>query len=63
MRQYQAGELIEKRCRKCFHDEAKVMKVERREFEEKMVLFLLCQCPECGMNDDELIPEDESVNK
>ncbi|UOR13648.1 hypothetical protein [Halobacillus amylolyticus] len=63
MSQYQAGDLIQKRCMKCFHDEAKVMKVERREFKEKSAVILWCQCPECGMNDDELIPQDEVVDK
>ncbi|MFD2924780.1 hypothetical protein [Halobacillus naozhouensis] len=57
MSDYQSGELIQKRCRQCFHDEAKILKVDRKDFHDKKAAFIWCQCPECGMNDGELIPE------
>ncbi|MFD2923154.1 hypothetical protein [Halobacillus naozhouensis] len=59
MSQYHVGQTIQKRCRTCLHDEAKVIKVDRKDLNEKEAVILWSQCPECGSNDNELIPGED----
>ncbi|MGP4061485.1 hypothetical protein [Halobacillus sp. H74] len=58
MSNYQAGQLIQKRCMECFHNEMIILKVTEKDLKEKSAYILWIQCPECGTNDSELTPED-----
>ncbi|SEI10685.1 hypothetical protein SAMN05192559_11290 [Halobacillus karajensis] len=58
MSQYQVGEWIQKRCRKCFHNESQIIKVDEKDLNKRTGTILWCQCPECGLNDHELTPEE-----
>lgn len=54
MRNYQADQLIQKRCMECFHDEMKILKVTEKDLHEKIAYIIWIQCPECGTNDKDL---------
>ncbi|MGI8314307.1 hypothetical protein [Halobacillus mangrovi] len=58
----QSGQHIQKRCTNCFHDKMEIIKVSERDFNEKVVYMLWIQCPECGTNDSELVPENLSFS-
>lgn len=54
---YQTGQLIQKRCMECFHDEMKILKVTEKDLNEKSAYIISVECPKCGTSDNELKPE------
>ncbi|MGI8314200.1 hypothetical protein [Halobacillus mangrovi] len=62
MNNFQVGQLIQKRCTSCYNNQVTVLKVDQKDFNEKSAFFIWTQCPECGMNHSELMPEKVKVN-
>ncbi|MBA2173697.1 hypothetical protein H0266_02180 [Halobacillus locisalis] len=58
MNQLAIGQLIQKRCTRCFHDELKIIKIDSKEFSEKVAYVFWTQCPKCGNNDTNLTQAD-----